>query len=150
MKTASGKSVLWATLGSCIAICLYDPITKLGGMVHIIMPSFEDAKNVNSPPTRYADSAIPLLLYNMLSFGCKKEEIYAKIAGGAQMFQRSSESAMSAIGKNNIARVKDVLKDMNIDIKGENTGGDSSMTIYFDLATGELTIKTIEAPDMII
>ena len=150
MKTASGKTVLRTTLGSCIAICLYDPKAKSGGMAHVMLPSFEGAKNTKGSPVRYADSAIPLLLYDILSKGCKKERVYAKIAGGAQMFHLPDDSVTSAIGKNNIAKVKDILQDMNIDIRGENTGGDFSRTIFFNLETGAVTIKTAGIPDVII
>ncbi|MCL1864315.1 MAG: chemotaxis protein CheD [Spirochaetes bacterium] len=150
MKAASGKTVLSTTLGSCIAICLYDPIAKSGGMAHIMLPSFEETTNTNAAPERYADSAIPLLLYWMLSNGCKKERIYAKIAGGAEMFKRSNNSMMPAIGKNNIEKVKDILKNMKIDIKGEDIGGDYRRTVYFDLDTGMVTVKTEKIPNVII
>ena len=141
MRTASDKTVLRTTLGSCIAICLYDPRIKSGGMAHIMLPSLEDTKNLEASPTKYADSAIPLLLYEIISNGCKKERVYAKIAGGAQMFHLPDGSSMSTIGKNNIIKVKDVLHNMKIDLRGENTGGDFSRTIFFSLETGEIIIK---------
>ena len=150
MKIASGKTVLRTTLGSCIAICLYDPEEKSGGMAHIMLPSLENTKNTNGSPIKYADSAIPLLLYDVLNNGCKKERIYAKIAGGAQMFNLPDGSVMATIGTNNIAKVKDVLQNMGIDIVGESTGGDFSRTIFFDLETGEVTVKTTKIPDVII
>jgi chemotaxis protein CheD len=151
MKGASGKAVITTTLGSCIAICLYDPITKTGGMSHIMLPSFEETVNSNAAPERYADSAIPLLLYWMLNNGCKKERIHAKIAGGAEMFKPlSDKSVIPAIGKNNIAKVKDILKNMKIEIKGEDTGGSRSRTIYFDLKTGLVKVTAPEVPDVIL
>ncbi|MCL2026687.1 MAG: chemotaxis protein CheD [Leptospirales bacterium] len=150
MKTASGETVLRTTLGSCIAICLYDPEEKSGGMAHVMLPSFEGAKNTKGSPLRYADSAIPLLLYDILSKGCKKERVYAKIAGGARMFQLPDDSVTSAIGRNNLAKVKDVLQDMEIDIKGESTGGNFSRTILFYLETGAITVKATGTPDVII
>jgi chemotaxis protein CheD len=148
IKIASGNAVLRTTLGSCIAICLYDPAVKSGGMAHILLPSFEETRNIHGSPERYADAAIPLLLYNMLSNGCKKERIYAKIVGGAEMFNTPERSAMHSIGKNNIAKVKDVLKNMDIDIKGENIGGDYSRTIFFELDTGTITIKAVKGSDV--
>ncbi|MDR3237854.1 MAG: chemotaxis protein CheD [Spirochaetia bacterium] len=150
MKAASGNTILRTTLGSCIAICLYDPKNQRGGLAHIMLPSLEDTRNVKGSPTKYADSAIPLLLYEILNNGGDKNSIYAKIAGGAQMFALPGSTVMSAIGRNNTAKVKDVLREMNINIIAEDTGGNHSRTIYFYLETGDVTIKVSGQPDKTI
>jgi chemotaxis protein CheD len=150
IQVASGKAILRTTLGSCIAICLYDAKTKSGGMAHIMLPSLEDTKNVNGSPKKYADTAIPLLLYDIINNGGKKDGIFAKIAGGAQMFNLPNTSAMGAIGLNNILKVREVLREMKIKILTEDTGGDYSRTIFFDLNTGLVTVKVNGRGDTVI
>lgn len=129
-------------LGSCIGIALYDPIVKAAGLAHIMLPNSKQFKKVTNP-MKFADLAIPLLLEKMEVQGCKRENIVAKIAGGASMFNFSDKSIISDIGKRNSEAVKETLKENNIKVVAEETGGDKGRTMIIEASTGKVTLKVV-------
>jgi chemotaxis protein CheD len=134
-------------LGSCIGTCIYDPQIKLGGLSHIMLPS---SKKPTNNLKKYADTAIPYMVEEMIKLGADRRRLIAKLAGGATMFRHSENSLMGDIGKNNILSVKEILVRLNITILAEDVGGDYGRTIDFFLETGELKIKTIGKDPKII
>jgi chemotaxis protein CheD len=144
---SSAPNILRTILGSCVGICLYDPETKIGGMCHIMLPTMKQ----NSASTKkYADTAIPQMLREMEGRGARRDAIMAKITGGATMFTVSENSMMGEIGNNNILRVREVLKGLNINLAAEDTGGNYGRTIDFYLETGVLKIKSMGREEKVI
>jgi chemotaxis protein CheD len=139
--------ILRTILGSCVGVCLYDAELSLGGMCHIMLPTYRDG---SSSFKKYADSAIPMLLDDMEKKGGKRSRVTAKIIGGARMFNITDNSVMGDIGNNNIRKVKEVLKSFNISIIAEDTGGSHGRTIDFYLETGEVKIKKMNSDEKII
>lgn len=129
-------------LGSCIGIAIYDSISKMGGLAHIMLPDSTQFSNINNP-MKFADLAIPLLLEKMEKQGASKRNYKAKIAGGASMFNFSDKSMIMDIGNRNSISVKKVLKDMGIPIISEDTGGNKGRTMIFDTTNGIVQIKTV-------
>ncbi len=128
-------------LGSCVGICLYDPLTKVTGMAHIMLPSSKAIRK-NENIAKFADTAIVELISQMESKGARKSRFYAKIAGGAQMFSFSSQNDAMKIGERNAEAVRAILKDIGIPIKADETGGNFGRTIEFYSEDGKLLIKT--------
>lgn len=129
-------------LGSCVGICLYDKIGRIAGLAHIMLPSSKEIKN-NSNKAKFADSGIDELISLMGKEGANKDNLTAKIAGGSQMFNFNSENAMLRIGERNVNATKEKLKELNIRIIAEDTGGNFGRTIIFDSEDGSLNIRTI-------
>lgn len=129
-------------LGSCVGVALYDNITKVAGLAHVMLPSSEQAKN-NSNIAKFADTAIVKLVEDMVRLGARKERIVAKLAGGAQMFVFSQSSELMRIGYRNVIASKEKLKELNIPIISEDTGGNYGRTIELYSEDGRLMIKTI-------
>ncbi|MHA1646320.1 MAG: chemotaxis protein CheD [Promethearchaeota archaeon] len=127
-------------LGSCIGIALWDSVTKIGGLSHIMLP---DSKSIHSRqkfnPGKFGDTAIPLLVDYMVKAGAVQNRIVAKIAGGAQMFNFSRFD----VGGRNAAAVKKKLKEMKIHLKSEDILGNKGRTILFNCETGTLIVKKI-------
>jgi len=94
-------------LGSCIGIALYDKFSKVGGLVHIMLPENPGGKKT----VKYADTGIPFLIEEMEAAGAKKRRLSAKIVGGAGMFKSESGDSVMKIGERNIEAVKEVLKN---------------------------------------
>ncbi|MDK2822087.1 MAG: chemotaxis protein CheD [Clostridia bacterium] len=136
-------------LGSCVGICLYDPITRVGGLAHIMLPDSTQARN-NQNKAKYADTAIIETLENMITLSAEKNRIVAKIAGGAQMFNFIGTSSIMRIGERNVEAVKKHLKMHKIPILAEDTGGNFGRTINFNPDNGELHIKTINQGEKIV
>ena len=143
MKTAREPDVLTTIgLGSCIGITMYDIITHIGGMAHIMLPDSKAAHDTTNV-AKFADSALPELLRRMVGMGVKKNSVVTKIAGGASMFAYSSSADMIKVGIRNAEACHAVLKKMGLPLKAEETGGTFGRTIELHTQTGALLIKTI-------
>lgn len=130
-------------LGSCVGIALYDRITKISGLAHIMLPdSTKITRDKN--PAKFADTGIDLLIEKMVVLGANEKRLQAKIAGGAQMFSFSSSSSdLMRIGDRNTEAVKKKLKELGIPILAEDTGSNYGRTIVFYSETGELLVKSV-------
>jgi len=133
------------SLGSCVAIALYDISTRACGLAHIMLPDSKKV-NVGGKPGKYADVAIESMLKKMLTMGVSRGNIVAKIAGGACMFSGLSGSDFMNIGLRNVSAIKTVLKDLRINLIAEDTGGSYGRTIEFHTETGKLIVKSTMAP----
>ncbi|WP_010167697.1 chemotaxis protein CheD [Candidatus Epulonipiscium viviparus] len=129
-------------LGSCVGVTLYDPSSKIGGMVHIMLPNSKEIKN-NDNAAKFADTGVPKLVQEVLKKGANKNHLVAKIAGGAQMFNLATGNNALRIGDRNIIAVKEVLRNLNIPIKANDTGQNYGRTIILDLETGGVLVRTI-------
>ena len=96
VKASSTPTVLRTILGSCVGICIYDRMKKIGGLAHILLPNDQSS---GATPEKYAETAIPLLVNQLIKDGAKKEFLSAKIAGGASMFKFESNIALGQIGE---------------------------------------------------
>lgn len=129
-------------LGSCIGITLYDPVTKVGGMAHIMLPDSTQIKN-NSNKAKFADTAIIELIERMLQSGASKPNLVAKLAGGAQMFDFKQASEIMRVGLRNEMATRKILESLNIPIVASDTGENYGRTIELHTDTGNLIVKTI-------
>lgn len=129
-------------LGSCVGIALYDPIRKVVGLAHVMLPSSQQARNKTNI-AKFADTAIVRLIDDMINLGAGKSHIVAKLAGGAQMFTFNDASEMLRIGARNVSAAKEMLNLLKIPILAEDTGGNYGRTIEIHSESGKLKIKTI-------
>lgn len=131
-------------LGSCIGACLYDPTTKIAGMVHYMLP---DSTRITSNQNiaKFGDTGIREVLKKMEFMGARKSCIVAKIAGGATMFAVTSGAGLSSlnVGNNNIESARKNLAELGIRIIAEDVGLNYGRTIEFFAEDGRLTIKAI-------
>lgn len=127
-------------LGSCIGISLYDPVIKLGGLLHIMLP--ERGNMMDSNPLKFADSGISEMLRKMGVFGGVKSRYVCKIAGGAKMFDVGGSGSLGNIGERNIESVRKIFRDEQIRIMGQDVGQNYARTMLLDLENGEVKIKT--------
>lgn len=129
-------------LGSCVGIVLYDPIRKIAGMVHIMLPDSTKIIN-NSNKAKFADTGIDALIERLIKVGADRKVLISKIAGGAQMFAFGNNSDMMRIGERNVEATKAKLQELGICIKAEDTGANYGRTIEFYPEFGELHIKSV-------
>lgn len=137
----SPKGLISYALGSCVGICIIDKVKKVAGMVHIMLPTnnnADDKKNI----FKYADTGIPEMVKQMESLGCMRGRMIAKIAGGAKMFEIKGNSSIGNIGERNVVATKEILNKLNIKIISQDVGENYGRTIIFDSETGNLTIKS--------
>ncbi len=148
MKMAKGEGMLVTyALGSCIGICLNDPLLKLGALIHIMLPLNMEAGRKNT--MKYADTGIRETLRQMEAMGARRTRITAKIAGGAKMFEDGGGS-LGNIGLRNIESVHMNLKKEGIHLLKEDVGGSVARTLLFDVNSGLCCIRCYGRPELII
>ena len=125
-------------LGSCISVCLYDNINRIGGMNHYLVPLWNE-NGLQSP--KFGNISIPRLIESMLNIGCNISNIEAKIFGGGNVIDVSQNDLM--IGRKNILIAKEILKKYNIPITAHDVGGDKGRRIMMRSDTGKIFLKYI-------
>ncbi|MGM0880855.1 MAG: chemotaxis protein CheD [Bacillota bacterium] len=145
LNIATDGAILKTTgLGSCVGLTLYDPIRKIAGMAHVMLPSSDIAREPKMNLAKYADTAIPELLDRMIAAGAYVERIKAKMAGGAQMFAMSGQSDSLRIGPRNVESCTEMLNKFKIPIISQDTGGSFGRTVEFDSNSGMLSIRSVQ------
>ena len=120
-------------LGSCVSVCLYDKILKIGGMNHFFLPYCINNCNLQN---KYGEYAIPNLIKGMLKLGSDKKDIIAKIYGGAKVIKSSQD-----IGQKNIDIAKQILSKYDIPILSENINGTFGRKIFFSIDSGNIRVE---------
>ncbi len=137
-RIAEGAGQVLATfaLGSCIGLAIYDPQTKVGGLLHYMLPdSTIDPARGKTNPYMFADTGIPLLLEQVFGRGAVKRRLVVRAAGGAQMMDQQN---VFEIGKRNYLALRKILWKSGILIHAEAVGGVRSRTVRLDTATGKM------------
>lgn len=146
MKFARGDNrIITYALGSCIGITFYDPLIKLGALLHIMLPARVDP---NDPKVfKYADSGIRETVRKLTAFGMVKNRTVVKIAGGAKMFEMKGSSDFGNIGQRNASMVKKILMEERLRVAAEDTGGGYARTMLIDVSNGDVVIRTVGKPE---
>ena len=114
LNVCSGTdSITTLGLGSCVGVVLWDPASHICGMVHVMLPDSTSIRN-NTNVAKFADSGIDELLKRVLAKGAKRQNLVAKIAGGAKMFTVNNKSEMLSIGDRNVEASISKLKELKI------------------------------------
>jgi len=146
---AEGRDTILASgIGSCVVITIYDPRLKMGAMAHAMLPSRDGAGNpikegrrhgeYGVQDARYVETAINEMLKKMENRGAKREDLEAKIVGGANMFS----SFEPDIGRDNVLSTKEKLKREGVNKVGECVGGSQGRSVEFSVGSGIVTVKT--------
>ena len=128
-------------IGSCVAISVFDPLLRVGGMAHMVLPE-SDGKEIGFR-AKYVDAGIPFLIEELLKHGANKSRMIAKMAGGARMFLVPGDNGRLNIGERNIAMTEQVLARHGIPIAAADVGGDCGRSVYLYVETGETVVKTV-------
>jgi chemotaxis protein CheD len=120
-------------LGSCVAVCLYDPKLKLAGMNHFLLPSRSKTAQDDADVILAGDYSMEVLLNTMLNKGASKQRIVAKAFGGGTIVT----SILMAIGQRNAEFARDWLGREGIPLKGQDFGGAWSRKVVFTPDTGD-------------
>ena len=120
LKTCKSPEVLTTLgLGSCVGVAIYDPVSKISGLLHCMLPDSTQFRN-NSNTAKYADSGIDELISQMVKLGANRARLVAKIAGGAQMFAMKTNNDTLRVGERNVEAVKKKLSELNIRLLAED------------------------------
>lgn len=131
-------------LGSCVGVALYDPVLRIGGLSHFMLPTSRLHPEI-SVPGKYADTSIEALLEEMKKEGALLGGLAAKLVGGANMFSSIVQSAFP-VGARNVAAAREKLAEKKIPIVGEEVGGGQGRTLFFSLEDGKVEIRKYNKP----
>lgn len=139
VSTSPDDTLVTYSLGSCIGVALWDPVMKVGGMLHFQLPSATiDPERAKANPLMYADTGMELLLREMTARGAEKRRLKVKIAGGAQMW---NDANLFNIGRRNHAAIRKILWQHGMFLEGEDVGGSTPRNLYLAIRDGAVTIK---------
>lgn len=140
-KASRDAATVLATysLGSCIGVAAYDPVARVGGMLHFQLPSASlDPERAKAQPQMYGDSGLAWLLDAMAAHGADKRRVKVKLAGAAQML---NDVALFNIGRRNHVAIRKVLWQHGLFVDGEDVGGSTPRNLYLAVADGAVTVK---------
>lgn len=151
MKTVVGVSdlhvsddprelIITHALGSCLGITVYEPIAKVGGLLHVMLPlSKADPQKAQRKPEMYVDTGLKKLLDKIFGLGAKKRNLVISVAGGASMKNISDD--YFKIGKRNFTTFRKILWKNGFMINAQDVGGNKSRTMELRMADGLVTVN---------
>lgn len=150
IKVSDNSAILASFgLGSCVAVAMFDPLKKVGGLAHVMLPESR-GKGSQATPGKFADTAVSKLLEDMLRIGARRTGIRSKIVGGSQMFEvpgaqrgDSTGEKPTHIGARNVVAVKRALEELGVPLVAEDTGGNYGRTVKFNTFNGEVSVSSI-------
>ena len=126
-------------LGSCIAVAVYDPQAKVGGLLHYMLPdSALDSQKAREHPGMFADTGIPLLFKSCYKLGAEKKRMIIKIAGGARIMD---DTNYFRIGQKNLTALRKIFWKNNVLIDAEDIGENFNRTVRLEMSTGRFLVK---------
>lgn len=134
---ASDEVLVAFALGSCVAVCLYDPVAAAGAMAHVVLP--EDLRGSRASPGTHMHTAIPALLKELQALGARRKRLLAAVAGGASLFR--PDAHLFAIGRRNAEAARRILGEHHIPIMLDDTGGEFPRTVMLEIGTGTVIVQ---------
>ena len=127
-------------LGSCIAVTLYDPVARIGGMLHFLLPDpGSETARAQLNPFMYAATGLPLMFQQAYAMGADKRRLIVTATGGAQMMD---SKGVFNIGKRNCLEMRKLLWKAGICLRMEDVGGTVSRTVRMEVATGRVLLRS--------
>ncbi len=133
------STLITYSLGSCLAVCIYDPTVKVGGMLHAMLPdSSLDPAKAKANPYMFVDTGIPLLFKEAYRYGATKAKLEVVLVGASQILD---SGGVFDIGKRNYLAARKLLWRNNVMVKAEEVGGTSHRTVWIELGNGDMTVR---------
>lgn len=138
-------TIVTHALGSCIGITVHDPVAKVAGLLHYMLPeSGPDKTKANERPYMFADTGIPLFLENAIQLGAVKSRLVVMAAGGAQMLD---PNGTFNIGQRNQAALRKLFWKLGLMIRKEDLGGTISRTLRVEVSSGRVQLRRPGEPE---
>ena len=139
VSTDPRATLITYALGSCIALLAHDPVSKIGGLLHYMLPeSSLNLDRARSHPAVFGDTGIQMLIEAVLRKGAASHRLTLRAAGGAQLMD---EKGVFNIGKRNQLVLRKFLWTRGLMIHGEETGGMVARTVRLEVASGRAFLR---------
>jgi chemotaxis protein CheD len=150
ISDASEDVLIAYGLGSCVAVCLYDPLTRVGGMLHALLPTAPNENSANDKRTKFVDQGVPLLIKALTQSGARRTHLIAQLCGGAQVLSAPGLNSMLDIGERNVHAAETALQAAGLRIRGQATGGSIGRTVKFYIANGRVTTRSLGKTEHVV
>jgi len=135
-----GDVIVTHALGSCVAVCLWDPTAGVAGLLHFLLPDSRiNPQRAADQPAAFADTGIPLLFQTAYAYGLHKNRCIVRLVGGAEI---ATSGATFDIGKRNVLSAKNLLWRNGVLISAEAVGGRAARTVNLFVANGRLVVSS--------
>lgn len=132
--------IITHALGSCIAVCVWDPVAQVGGLLHFLLPESKiNLQRAVQQPATYADTGVPLLIKEALDHGALATRMQVHLIGGAEI---AGGGGAFNVGKRNLLAARNLLWRHGVLIKGEEVGGSLARTVHMDVGPGRIRITS--------
>lgn len=138
VTTETSDMLITYALGSCVGVAIYDPIARVAGLLHFMLPE-TPAGAVRDNPYMYADSGIPLLFREAYEKGAQKRRLRVSVAGGAQIMD---DAGVFNIGHRNCVAMRKIFWKAGVIVHAEETGGNIVRTMRFNVASGRIFLRS--------
>jgi chemotaxis protein CheD len=128
-------------LGSCVAVAMYDPVARVAGLLHAVLPY--NLNGTEALSAKYVDSGIAALLHKLAEAGASRQRLIVRLAGGANMLVAPGFNATLNIGERNVAAAHATLATYKLKIKSEDVGGHTGRTVRLFVADGRMTVRVL-------
>lgn len=128
-------------LGSCVAVAVHDPASRLGALCHAMLPDPLPGRSAE-PAGRFTSLAVPALIDALVAAGAARPRLRAWLVGGATMFPVFATES-EAIGGRNVRAARDALESLRVPIVSEDIGGTYGRSVYFSIAEGTVEVKSV-------
>lgn len=145
LYVAARPTHIHTVLGSCIAVCLYDGVNQISGMNHYLLPLWNN-EGLQSP--KYGNISIPKLIDSMEAVGCLRQNMVAKVFGGASPNDMKHPTEHMMIGKRNFQIAEDILRQYGIKIVAKDIGGIKGRKIAMDSVTGKIQLRYTQKTEL--
>lgn len=142
IKVSNDPSATLVTyaLGSCIAVAVHDPVRRIGGMIHYMLPvASVSPEKARDTPAMFADTGVPLLFERVYALGTRKSDLVVKVVGGGFIFD---DNNTFGIGKRNYAVLLKIFARVGVVIEAADVGSQKSRTARLSVGTGTLTVRS--------
>jgi chemotaxis protein CheD len=129
-------------LGSCVAVVLVAPERRAIALSHVVLPEARMTGGREAPPGKFADTAIPAMLYALRSLRVKADDVYALLIGGATMFGHTQSSKLAGVGDRNVEAARQQLVNHGIGTASEDVGGTGGRSVHASIADLEIFVRS--------
>ncbi len=140
VSAESGDVLSAFSLGSCLSVAVYDPLIRVGGLLHVLLPeSSLSPTRASTAPATFVDTGVPALFHALYALGAEKYRTLIYVIGGAQIID---DAGVFNIGRRNYDALTVLLHKHNLRIRGEHVGGGLNRSVALHIATGKVLVRT--------
>lgn len=135
----SSDELVTHSLGSCLGVGIHDPLTNVGGLLHIMLPYARlSPDRAKTAPLMFADTGLPRLFHAAYDLGAHKRRLRIVLVGGARIIKAKGQYK---IGKQNYLAVRRLLWRNNVLVTAEEVGGTDARSMSLSIGSGEVTVR---------